>query len=72
MECQIEKAEVVTFNSGNGGTGVSESFEGVSQSDVSSVKRGGTVTVQSTVTDEKGKVYVCPKILILRIIYSQT
>ena len=54
MECQIEKAEVVTFNSGNGGTGVSESFEGVSQSDVSSVKRGETVTVQSTVTDEKG------------------
>ena len=54
MECQIEKAEVVTFNSGNGGTGVSESFEGVSQSDVSSVKRGETVKVQSTVTDEKG------------------
>ena len=54
MEHQIEKAEVVTFNSGNGGTGVSESFEGVSQSDVSSVKRGETVTVQSTVTDEKG------------------
>ena len=54
MECQIEKAEVVTFNSGNGGTGVSESFEGVSQSDVSSVKRGETVTVQSTVTDEIG------------------
>ena len=67
MECQIEKAEVVTFNSGNGGTGVSESFEGVSQSDVSSVKRGETVTVQSTVTDEKDyeKVYVFPKILIL-------
>ena len=74
MECQIKKAEVVTFNSGNGGTGVSESFEGVSQSDVSSVKRGETVTVQSTVTDEKDyeKVYVFPKILILRIIYSQT
>ena len=54
MECQIEKAEVVTFNSGNGGTGVSESFEGVSQSDVSSVKRGEAVTVQSTATDEKG------------------
>ena len=54
MECQIEKAEVVTFNNGNGGTGVSESFEGVSQSDVSSVKRGETVTVQSTVTNEKG------------------
>ena len=37
------------FNSGHGGTGVSESF------DVSSVKTGETVTVQSTVTDEKGK-----------------
>ena len=54
MECQTEKAEVVTFNSWHGGTGVSESFEGVSQTDVSSVKTGETVTVQSTVTDEKG------------------
>ena len=54
MECQTEKAEVVTFNSRHGGTGVSESFEGVSQTDVSSVKTGEIVTVQSTVTDEKG------------------
>ena len=55
IECQTEKPEVVTFNSGHGGTGVSETFEGVSQTDVRSVK---TVTVQSTVTDEK-RVSLC-------------
>ena len=44
----------MTFNSRHGGTGVSESFEGVFQIDVSSVKTGETGTVQSTVTDEKG------------------
>ena len=48
----------MTFNSEHGGTGVSESFEGVSQTDVSSVKTGETVTVQSTVTDEK-RVSLC-------------
>ena len=54
FKCQTEKAEVVTFDSGHGGTGVSKTFEGVSQTDVSSVKTGETVTVQSTVTGEKG------------------
>ena len=44
----------MTFDSGLGDTGVSGTFEGVSQTDVSSVKTGETVTVQSTVTGEKG------------------
>ena len=45
----------MTFDSGHGGTSISETFEGVSKTDVSSVKTGETVTVQSTVTGKKGK-----------------
>ena len=54
IECQTEKAAIVTFDNGHGGTGVSETIESVSKTDVSSVKTGETVTVQSTVTGEKG------------------
>ena len=53
MECQTEKAEVVTSDSSKGVKGVVKTSEGVSQTDASSVKVGETVTAQSTVTGEK-------------------